>query len=169
MRLVTNLMFFVMGLIWGTILFMYVAHAGTFVNLGVGVPESDKGKLGEVQFFNAGYRTEIGPILSWQTDVGGWSDLSRRGGKSSYFLSSMVGVEARPTDAVIRAMTGLAAITNPDIYLGGHLTFTHEIFIGVRDSGGTSFGAFFRHFSTGGLFPPDVGRNIFGLKAEIPL
>lgn len=58
-------------------------------------------------------------------------------------------------------MNGIGFISDTDVYLGGHLEFNHNLYIGIKDKHDKSIGLSYRHISNAGLFMPNVGRDFY--------
>lgn len=143
------------------------AHAQeTFFGYGLGVFHSAKNAPTEVKSINLGYRGELYNGFYWQFKGGYWSDTSGDANRRSSFYFSTgpsILVDLRPIE--IRTGIGLAAITNPDGYLGGTFPqFNEELYLGVRDKNGIGIGAKYEHISSGGLVKPNQGRDFILLE-----
>lgn len=143
------------------------AAADSYMSGMVGVASSGKDSISETKFINLGFRQPFLLGLSQQVEVGGWVDRAKNGRKGSGYVSWQLGVEAGDT-TVARVMVGPALITTPDAYLGGPLEFTEDFYIGIRGRNGNSVGVQYKHFSSGGIYQPNIGRDFLGPQISIP-
>lgn len=133
----------------------------------VGIANSGKNSHAETKFLNVGNRGDLGLGLSYQLEAGGWVDIAGGGRSSSGYGAYQLGVE---TDGALfaRVMAGPALITTPDAYLGGHFQMTEDFYIGLRGHNNNTIGILYKHFSSGGLEQPNVGRDLAGVSVSIP-
>ena len=143
------------------------AAADTYMSGMVGVANSGKDSISETKFLNFGYRQPLALGLSQQFELGGWADRAGQGRKTSGYVAWQLGVEAGDT-TIARVMAGPALITTPDAYLGGPLEFTEDFFIGIRGKNGNTVGIQYKHFSSGGIYQPNIGRDLVGPQISIP-
>lgn len=79
------------------------------------------------------------------------------------------GVRVDAGDILAQVGIALGGITSTDEYLGGHLQFTENLFLGLKSHRDAALGAFFKHISSGGISSPNLGRNFVGIEIRIPL
>lgn len=145
-----------------------IAHAeGPFAGFGVGVFNSAKNSAGETKIGEVGYREDIlGGLMEWQYKGAFWGDGSGDPSRRSSFMVStgpVFTVKLKPVEA--RTSWGLAAISNPDSYLGGRFPqFNGEFYLGVRDDAGRAIGVKYEHVSSAGLRMPNLGRDFMLLE-----
>lgn len=137
-----------------------------FASFGLGVFNSAKYSAGEVKVGSVGIREEIHQGIYWQYKLGyfgeGSGDPTR---KSSFYASTGPGmlIDLQPVE--MRAGYGLAAISNPDSYLGGRFPqFQGEIYLGLRDPKGNGIGVQYEHISSAGIVTPNYGRDFMVLQ-----
>lgn len=139
------------------------------VKYGPGVFQSAKNGH-ETLNATLGYQKELLYLLSYQIEVGGWSDkridLGRR---SSMYGSYSIGSTVNASYMYAEAFLGVAGITNPDSYLGGHFQFNNDLGIGFRDKYGKRIGINYKHMSSAGLYNPNVGRDFLLLKLSFDI
>ena len=137
-----------------------------FFGYGVGVFNSAKTSPTEAKVANLGVRTDLFGGFYWQFKLGYWGDGSGDPNRhNSAYISSGPGilVDLRPVE--IRSGWGLAAITNPDSYLGGRFPqFNGELYLGLRDRYGSGIGVKYEHISSAGLIQPNEGRDFAALE-----
>ncbi len=129
----------------------------------VGVFNSGKSSLSETKYANLGYRTSLG-LFKQGFELGGWVD--RVPGRSdSAYCAYQLGWEVVTNGGFIgRVMTGPAVITTPDEYLGGRFQLKDDIYLGIKDDSGRTFGVKYNHLSSAGIYPINIGRDFFGLE-----
>lgn len=145
---------------------VYTARADDYASFMAGVFMSGEESLAETKFVNIGHRDDLAIGLSYQYEFGGWVDVAGKGRRSSAYVAYQVGVEAGES-TLARVMVGPALITHPDVYLGGPFEFTEDFFLGLRGKNGNIVGVKYKHFSSGGLYQPNVGRDLLGVEASI--
>lgn len=130
---------------------------------GLGVGESAAHSISETKVLEFSYRQTILDALYWNYEAGGWLDNAGNGRSSSAFLSAGPGFLVDLKGFEIRNAYGVACITSPDAYLGGAFPQFHgELYAGFRDKTGNGIGFKYNHFSSAGIFSPNIGRD-FGL------
>jgi hypothetical protein len=133
----------------------------------IGVFNSAKNSKSEVKSTGIGYRDDLGFGLKYGIELGGWIDIAGQGRSSSGYGSYQIGLEAGDS-TLARVMVGPAFITTPDSYLGGYFQMTEDFFLGIKGKNGNIIGVKYKHFSSGGLEQPNVGRDLAGVEASIP-
>jgi hypothetical protein len=127
-----------------------------------GNPSSQKGvALGHQDDFS---------IFQTRYEGGFWIDnTEKQGAKSSAYISGLLGVEPSAGSVYVNLFQGIAAISCPDEVLGGPLQFVEEVGIGIRDQEKkVAVGLFYKHFSSAGIFMPNLGRDFIGVQVMIP-
>jgi hypothetical protein len=131
-----------------------------FYGFGLGMFNSAIKSPAEVKVVNVGYRSHIISGIYWQFKGGVWGDSGGNGRKGGGYLSSGPGLTVDLKPFEIRSGWGLAAISHPDAYLGGHIPqFNGELYLGVRDRKGNGVGFQLEHISSAGIFEPNKGRD----------
>ena len=117
---------------------------------------------------NGGYRYELYNGFYWHLTGGYWKDNSTDPTrKSSAYFSTGPGLLVDLNPVEIRNSVGLAAITNPDGYLGGSFPeFNEEIYVGLRDRHGNGIGVKYDHISSAGIYQPNIGRDFIMLEVS---
>lgn len=140
-----------------------------FFGYGVGVFNSAKDSPTEVKVANIGYRADILAGIYWQFKVGYWGDGSGDNSRhNSAYISSGPGIRVDLAPIELRSGWGLAAITNPDSYLGGYFPqFNGELYLGLRDKWGDGLGIKYEHVSSAGLLQPNLGRDFAALEISL--
>lgn len=166
-RLIDAIFYIIIGLFVGVIFCKHL-HADSYMSGMVGVFNTGKHSYSESKFLNAGYRQSWFLGLTYQLEIGGWTDVAGGGRKGSLYGAGLVGVE---TDGVVmgRAMAGPALLSQTDTYLGGKFPqFTEEVFFGVSGKNRNEVGFKYKHISSGGLYQPNMGRDYFGIEMSVP-
>lgn len=137
-----------------------------FFSFGVGTANSAKSGHGEVKVGNLGIREELYQGVYLQYKAGfygdGSGDPTRHNSAYASFGPGML-IDLRPIE--MRAGYGIAAISNPDSYLGGRFPqFQGEGYVGVRDRRGNGIGLQYEHISSAGLCVPNQGRDFLLLQ-----
>ncbi len=158
----------VLGLLCASLLIMEEVDAGDlYLSGGVGIASSGASSLAETKLLNIGVRNYLGYGLSRQIECGAWTDRAGNGRLSSGYASVLVGVEADgPLTA--RVMFGPAFITTQDAYLGGHFQMQEQFYLGIRGKQDNTVGVAYKHFSSAGLYEPNVGRDFATAEISIP-
>ena len=153
----------------GLILFLIQTKICTaeemFFSYGLGVFNSAKNNISEVKTADFGFRKPLVGPWSFQFKAGAWLDGS--GDKSR---SSSLYVSAGPQYIIdfscfeIRNGVGVTVISNTDSYLGGHLQFNSELYFGVRNKNGAGIGIEYSHFSSAGIYQPNIGKDFILLQ-----
>lgn len=138
-----------------------------YATAAVGVFNSGKQSTAESKYLGLGYRDALGYGLTYQYEVGGWTDIAKHGRKGSAYGTAQIGVEA-DAGITIRAMVGPALISTPDAYLGGTFQFNEDFYAGIRGANGNTAGFKYKHISNAGIMQPNVGRDFAGLEVGIP-
>ena len=109
-------------------------------------------------------------VFETKTEGGFWVDNSKRpGAKCSAFISYSLGIEPRAGAFYVNMFQGVAALSNTDTVLGGHLQFVEDVGLGVRDQEkNVAIGLFYKHISSAGIFLPNYGRDFVGVQVMIP-
>ena len=145
-----------------------VANAGTYIGYGLGIGHSAANGATETKVLNLGYRDDLFLGLSYQLETGYWNDIAGNGRKSAAWVGPSIGVEVNAYPLTLRQMIGPAFITATDSYLGGHFQFNNEIYDGLKDKQERSIGAAYKHFSSAGIYQPNVGRDMILIQVGIP-
>lgn len=99
-------------------------------------------------------------------ELGGWSD-QLEGHKSSLVGKLQIGINPGPAVGLYgKAFIGVAAISQTDVLLGGNAQFCEDIGFGVRDLY-TQMEITYSHFSSAGIFKPNVGRDFLLFSAGV--
>lgn len=107
-----------------------------------------------------GVRTDSTLILGAYSsnEFGFWVD-NRPGMNTSAFIKSQVGIQPGNTEGLFgKVFIGPAIITSTDAALGGHIQFSEDIGLGVRDKD-TMMSITYSHFSSAGLSSPNHGKD----------
>lgn len=144
------------------------AKAESYLGYGLGIASSAKDSVAECKFFNLGYREDLILGFSHQYELGFFTDSVGNGRVGSAIGAYMIGIEVNPLPIVLRSMSGVGFISEPDIYLGGHFQFHHDLYVGMKDSFGKSLGINYRHISSAGLYQPNLGRDFVSIQLGIP-
>lgn len=111
--------------------------------------------------------------LSWsdfflRPEAGYFEDLSGHG-KSSYWLSSLLGVRALSTvGPELHIGVGPSYLQNPDAILGGHFQFSLEGGAGITDKSGQVYiGIAWKHLSSAGFEMPNQGRDFVVIQLRL--
>lgn len=149
------------------ILITSVSKADDYMTAAVGVFNSGKDSHAESKFINVGHRDSTILGLTYQYEIGGWTDTASHSRSGSVYGALQAGVE---TDGLVfaRVMTGPALITSPDSYLGGYLNFTEDFYIGLKGPNSNTVGIKYKHISNAGLTQPNLGRDFAGFEVSIP-
>lgn len=135
------------------------------MDAGLGVFKSSEKSKVETKLLDIGYREYLIEGFYLQVKGGGWMDSSGNPNRSSsVFLATGLQFEVNLSPVEIRTGFNLAGISNTDDYLGGHLQFNEELYIGLRDKIGNGIGLEYSHFSSGGLEMPNQGRDFIILQ-----
>jgi hypothetical protein len=140
-----------------------------FFGYGVGVANSAKNSSTEVKTLDLGYRVEVYNGIYWQAKAGFWGDGSGDPTrKSSFYLSTGPSLLVDLNPIELRSGWSLAGITSPDSYLGGAFPqFNGELYLGVRDRYGNGTGVKYQHFSSAGIYQPNVGRDFLMMELSL--
>lgn len=144
----------------------HYAHADSYSSFMVGVFSSGKHSTSEVKFLNIGHREPLAFGLIHQYELGGWTDTVGGGRKGSAYIAYQIGLEAGD-NVFMRVMVGPSMISLPDAYLGGPFELTEDFFIGLRGKSQHSIGFKYKHISSGGVYTPNVGRDLAGIEASL--
>jgi hypothetical protein len=118
--------------------------------------------------FGLGRITPLLGSLYAQQEVGLWSDnRPSLGHRSSGYAFYQLGLSVETPHAHFRIFGGPGIISDPDARLGGHLQFSEELEVGVRDGAAVTIGLFYKHIGSAGLHSPDAGRYFGGLKVGV--
>lgn len=140
-----------------------------FFKYGIGVFESAAGSPTETHILSVGAQFPLTKYFIWQVEGGGWVDTrGDMGRNSSLFFSPSVGLDLNFDLFYVQALIGPALITTTDSYLGGNFQFTEDLGFGIKDKRGLGIGIFYKHFSSGGIESPNVGRDFMSLKVSVP-
>jgi hypothetical protein len=155
--------------IYPLILFSSVANADSgYFGFGLGAFNSARSSLSEVKAIQFGHQQDIMDGIYWQQKIGYWGDGSGDDTrKNSAYVSTGIGllVDLRPLE--IRNGWGLAVISTPDSFLGGHFPqFNGELYIGLRDKKGNGIGLQYEHLSSAGIVTPNRGRDFYFLQVS---
>lgn len=133
---------------------------------GLGVFNSAKSSAAEVKVGHIGYLKDLWDGVYWQAKVGYWGDGSGDGSRrNSAYVSTGPGLLIDLGQVEIRSGWGLAAISTPDSYLGGHFPqFNGDLYVGLRDKRGNGIGLQYEHTSSAGLVTPNAGRDFILLQ-----
>lgn len=133
---------------------------------GLGEAESAVSSAAETKVFEISYRKSIAHAFYWAFEVGGWLDSSGDPNRSSStFFSTSPGYIVDIGHFEIRNSYGISYVTSPDEYLGGSFPQFHgEVYVGIRDDAGCGFGVKYNHFSSAGIFTPNIGRDFAMLE-----
>ena len=145
-----------------------VSEAGSFARYGLGIFNSADYGRAENNYFSIGYQEDMIISIFKQYEVGFWSDSGGHGRANSGFGAVSLGVETLPGTVVLRGSCGVAAITNTDAMLGGWFQFTQDLLVGVQDHNHNTIALNYKHFSSAGIYQPDVGRDFLTVQVEIP-
>ncbi len=157
-----------LGLLCASLLLLEEVNASELYASGMlGVASSGSNSLSETKFVNIGVRSYLGLGLTRAVEGGAWTDRAGAGRRSSGYVSGLIGVEA-DGPCTARVMVGPALITTPDAYLGGHFQFTEDFFLGIRGKSDNTVGVHYRHFSSAGIYEPNIGRDFAGVEISIP-
>lgn len=132
---------------------------------GLGVGESAVNSMAETKVIEFSYREMVWSPLYFNYEGGMWLDDAGGGRLSSGFFSIGPGYLVDLGCFEIRNAYGLAYITQPDVYLGGSFPQFHgELYAGIRDKDGNGIGIKYNHFSSAGIYQPNVGRDFVLLE-----
>jgi hypothetical protein len=139
----------------------------TFVEAGVGIFSSGVNTLAETKLLMVGRQTEVwGPFVN-RYGVGGWTDCAGNGRSDSAFFSDQIGFEVvTGTGTYASVYSGPTAITATDAYLGGHFQFQEDVHLGIQDQQSNSIGVMYKHFSSAGIYTPNIGRDFMGVEIK---
>lgn len=167
-RLLALRILIIVGVFCAIMLMLDDSQAGdTYVSGLLGVANTGKKSISESKLINVGYRQELGFGLTHQYELGGWEDHAGDGRKSSAYGAYQLGIQTSHY-LVMRVMAGPALISTPDSYLGGNLQFTEDFYAGFQGDNFATIGVKYKHFSSGGLYQPNVGRDYMGAEVGIP-
>lgn len=137
---------------------------------GLGLGESAQYSTSETKVIELSYRQTILDAFYWNYEAGIWLDNIGNGRSSSGFLATGPGFLVDLKGFEIRNAYGIAAITNSDIFLGGNFPQFHgELYAGFRDKTGNGIGIKYNHFSSAGVYMPNVGRDFILLELSVRL
>lgn len=139
------------------------AFAGTYLKYGLGADD----RFGTVKKFALGYQDELISVFDYQIEGGTWID-NLQGRRSSGYFSISPGISIIRETFYIKAFNGLSLIANTDSRLGGHFQFKHDLEFGFKDRRGVGIGLWGTHFSSAGITEPNLGRDFYGIKLQIP-
>ena len=149
-------------------LFLTSISSGEELGLGygIGIFNSADHYVGQVKIFNLTYREVLWEGIYTQYRAGLFADGSPEQDRhSSLYTSVGLGLLVNLQPLEIRTGWGLAAISSPDVYLGGVFPeFNGELYIGLRDRIGSGIGIQYEHISSAGIFNPNVGRDFVSLQ-----
>lgn len=141
----------------------------TYARMGLGVFNSAVDSRAEVKSVAVGYNKSLFMGLRTQYEFQGWLDDRRDLGRSSGgMLSGSIGVDVNPGYFFFSTYVGLGVKLPNDSLLGGPIQFVETFTFGVRDKKQNSFGLFYNHISSAGIFRPNVGRDFIGVKVGVP-
>ncbi len=140
------------------------SQAQDFFDGGIGVFNSGKNSLSETKMLTVGEQGTLIGALKDRVTVGGWLDNAGGGKSDSAVASGQLGFEVNRDGTVFGIFTGPAAISTPDILLGGRFQFMDDIHYGIQDTHGRYVGVMYRHLSSAGIETPNVGRDVVGLE-----
>lgn len=145
-----------------------IVRADTYATGMLGAFSTESGSKANNKFVNVGYRDYLGFGLTEQYEIGGWWDASGNGRKGSIYGAYQLGLEV-DSFLLARFMVGPAFITSPDSYLGGAFPqFTEDLFFGLQGKNGNTLGVKYKHFSSAGIYQPNMGRDLLGVEISIP-
>lgn len=141
----------------------------TYGRLGVGIFNSAKDNVAEVKTVAFGYNEALFNGLRSQYELQGWIDSRRDlGRKCGGAFTGQLGVDVNPGYFYFGTYAGIGLLYPTDSYLGGMIQFVETVSFGVRDNKQKSFGFFYQHVSSAGVFSPNMGRDFTGLKVGVP-
>lgn len=146
------------------------SHSSEFgLSYGLGVSNSAKYSVAETKTADLAYRGFLIPGVYWQARTGFWGDGSRDPSRrSSYYASTGPGIEVDLKPLEVRSGWGLAYITTPDSYLGGHTPqFNGDLYVGLRDKNNMGLGMRYSHLSSAGLILPNKGRDFVTVEIGV--
>jgi hypothetical protein len=106
--------------------------------------------------------------LSYQLEAGYFNDIGGGGRKSSAWFGTSIGIEVNAYPLTLRQMIGPAVLTNTDVYLGGPFQFNNDIYVGLKDKSERSIGVTYKHFSSAGIYQPNIGRDLILIQVGLP-
>lgn len=142
-----------------------LAHAvEPYVKYGLGL-NSD---ITNVKVIAAGVETPAFGFFNYQFEGGAYYDNTQTQGLIG-FSSASLGVSVKSASGLFAKMyVGPALITQTDSRLGSIFEFNIDLEAGLYDYRGIQFGADYKHMSNAGLFPNNIGRDMFLLKMQFP-
>lgn len=144
----------------------YASADEVFVNYGIGLGESAVNSMVETKMIDFGYRDFLYNGFYWQNTLGYYGDGSGNPQrKSSFYGSTGFGLEVDIHPVELHSGWALAAISTPDIYLGGNLPmFNGNLGVNIRDKHQNGIGLTYSHISSAGLVQPNQGRDFLTLE-----
>lgn len=151
-------------------LFSIPATSEDLMSVGFGAFKSAENSFTETKFIRLAHRDSLDSVSFYQLEGGIWIDGAGGGRLSSAFAALSLGMNVDLRPVFIVNSLGLAVITTPDAYLGGSFPqFTEELGIGIRGINATSVSLSYKHFSSAGIYNPNMGRDFFVLNMGVGL
>jgi len=138
------------------------------VDGGLGVFGTEGDSLPQVKFGKVGIEEDLWYNLKQRFNAGTWLDSRGNGRISSAFGGYQLGFEVTNEVLQCSIWSGPTLITSPDIALGGPLQFNETLFLGVVDKNENSIGIAYNHFSSAGIYQPNLGKDFMGLEVKFP-
>lgn len=163
-----NLVSFLLGFLIAyctALLLMSDGQAGELVlDGGVGVFNSGKTSLSETKMLTLGVQEGVTGPLQARLVGGGWIDNAGGGKGGSALASGQLGFEVNNNGTVFGIFSGPTVISSPDVLLGGRFQFMDDIHLGIQDKQGNYEGVMYRHLSSAGIYPVNIGRDVIALE-----
>jgi hypothetical protein len=138
------------------------------VDGGLGALGTKGDSLPQVKFAKVGVEEDLWYSLKQRFNVGEWLDSRGSDYSNSSFAGYQLGFEVKNDVLECSLFSGPSLITSPDNALGGILQFNETLFLGVVDKNDETIGVAYNHFSSAGLYTPNLGRDFLGLEIKFP-
>lgn len=134
---------------------------------GLGMLDGERtAKIKTFSFRSEGYTETRGVASAWE--VGLWTDTGKSDGrKGAAFYKYQVGFRPQSQHVFFKAMAGPALLSSTDSQLGAPLQIGSDFGVGFQDDE-SYVGLTYSHFSSAGVFSPNMGRDFilfdFGIR-----
>ncbi len=137
-------------------------------DVGLGIVGTKGSTLSQDKFARVGLQEDVWYDLKQRFNVGGWDDTRGGNYSSAAFAGYQLGFEV--TNDVLQGSiwSGPSVISATDAMLGGPMQFNETLFFGIVDKQQSSIGVAYNHFSSAGIYTPNLGRDYLGLQLKFP-
>ena len=138
------------------------------IDAGLGILNSEGSSLSQNKFAKIGVEEDLWYNLKQKINVGEWLDNRGYGYSNSAFTGYQLGFEVSNEVLEASVWSGPTLIGAPDAALGGPIQFNETIYLGIVDKDKNSIGMVYNHFSSAGIYVPNLGRDYLGLEIKWP-